>query len=353
VTATPLHPRSWLAWLAAVLLALSLTRTPLLLGLIVVCLAVLSHTLGDEAQPAPLPLPWLRMAALILGFSALFNALTAHFGRTVLFTLPASLPLLGGNVTLEAAVYGLLNGLVLLGFLLVFRLLYQALPVQALIGLLPRGLYPVAVVLSIALSFVPASLMQWQQIRAAQALRGHRVRGLRDALPLLLPLLVGGLERALQLAEAMTARGFGSLGANKQAQPDRLRLGMVLGLLLLLGGLLAMLFWQQATLGWAATVLGGVLLWVMLWLQGRRVQRTVYRRHRWSRADSLLLAAAVLLAGVMVFAARRGWLAYSPYPALSWPTLKLWLPTVLLPLLLAPRLVRPGSMRRGQFQRVK
>ena len=31
------------------------------------------------------------------------------------------------------------------------------------------------------------------------------MRGLRDWLPLLMPLLIGGLERALQLAEAMTA----------------------------------------------------------------------------------------------------------------------------------------------------
>lgn len=344
-----LHPHSWLAWLAAVLLLLSLTRNPLVLALILISLLAAGRMLQADAYTPALPLPWLRMAALILTLSALFNALTAHFGRTVLFVLPAGLPLLGGPVTLEAVVYGLLNGLVLLGFLLAFRLLYQALPVQALLGLLPRGLYPVAVVLSIALSFAPASLAQWQHIRAAQTMRGHRVRGLRDALPLLMPLLVGGLERALQLAEAMTARGFGSLGATKQAQPDRLRLGMVAGLVLMLAGLLALLFWQQPAPGWAALTLGGVLLWATLIVQGRRVQRTVYRRQRWSRPAIGLTVSGLLLAVLAIISAGQGRLAYSPYPVVAWPALNAPLLAALLPFLLAPLWLQADLVRRGHL----
>ena len=35
------------------------------------------------------------------------------------------------------------------------------------------------------------------RIREAQAVRGHRVQGIRDWLPIVVPLLVSGLERAM------------------------------------------------------------------------------------------------------------------------------------------------------------
>ncbi len=76
---------------------------------------------------------------MIITLSALFNFVTAHFGQTVLFTLPASIPLVGGPYTLEALVFGMVNGLVLVGFLAAFNVLYQALPTQALIRMIPRG----------------------------------------------------------------------------------------------------------------------------------------------------------------------------------------------------------------------
>ena len=344
-----LHPRAWLLWLAGALALLSLARNPVVLALVLLSLAAVSSVLAAQAAALPGPrLPLLRLAVWILLLSALLNALTSHVGRTVLFTLPVGIPMLGGPVTLEALAYGALNGLALLGFLLAFRVLYQALPVQALVHMIPRGLYPVAVVISIALTFVPASLAQWQQIRAAQTLRGHRVRGLRDALPLLMPLLVGGLERALQLAEAMTARGFGSLGiAKEKAQTDWLRLGMAAGLVLLLAGLLALLFWQQPVVGWAAVAGGGALVWGMLLLQGSHVQRTVYRRQRWNGRARAMALASVLTLAVTVWGARHGLLAYSPYPALSAPRLPWLLLAGLLPGLLAPLWTMGRSMRRS------
>ena len=117
-------------------------------------------------------------------------------------------------------------------------MLGQALPVRALVGLIPRAFYPLAVVATIAVTYLPATLRQFQQIREAQAVRGHALRGLRDWLPLFMPLLVGGLERALQLSEAMTARGFASQGKPVDSALQRAwpRLAMLAGLLLLAGG---------------------------------------------------------------------------------------------------------------------
>jgi energy-coupling factor transport system permease protein len=197
-----MHPVAWMLWLVGVLIALSVTRNPLYLVLVLGCVGItLASLRGRTQRVAPtMPVSPVRFGLLVVALSALFNAGTAHVGRGVLVRLPEVLPLIGGPVTLEALVFGALNGLVLTGIYTAFVVLNQALPVRSLIRFIPRAFFPVAVVVSIALSFAPTTLRHFQQIREAQAIRGHRVRGLRDWLPLFLPLLVGGLERALQLA---------------------------------------------------------------------------------------------------------------------------------------------------------
>ena len=122
-----------------------------------------------------------------------------------------------------------------------FMVLNMALPVRDLISLVPRAFFPVAVVTSIAVTYLPTTLRQFQQVREAQAVRGHQMRSLRDWLPLLMPLLVGGMEHAMQLAEAMTARGFASSGpvtGRRQLYP---RIAMLLGVVLLTAGWLMQL----------------------------------------------------------------------------------------------------------------
>lgn len=318
-SAQPLDARAWLAWVAAAIVALSSTRNPLYLLLIVLCAAWVGRTV-DRAlaagQPAPLPLG--RLAGIILVLSALFNLVTAHVGRTVLFSLPSSVPLLGGPYTLEALVFGAINGLMLVGFVAVFNVLYRALPTAAWIGLLPRAFYPVAVVASIAVSYVPATLAQLQQIREAQTLRGHRVTALRDWLPLLMPLLVGGLERSMQLAEAMTARGFGSLGA-APAGRDWTQPALAGGLMAALAGALVMLFWQQKVLGWTLVAAGAALLALALRRQGQRTRRTRYHAPRWGRREWMMLGMAALAVVGYVWPAARSTLAYPVYPLLKWP----------------------------------
>lgn len=336
-----LHPGAWIAWLTAAIAALSLTRNPLYLSLLLVCIAIVSRTLRGQAQTPVLPLPLLRLAIVIVTLSALFNVTTAHFGQTVLFTLPASIPLLGGAYTLEALVFGMINGLVLVGFLAAFNVLYQALPTHALIRMIPRALFPVAVVISIAVSFVPATLEQFYQIRDAQRMRGHQVRSLRDWLPLFMPLLVGGLERAFQLAEAMTARGYGSLGVQSgRDAAQRLRLALVLGLVMLLTGLLALLFWRQQAAGWALVIAGGSLLLAVLGLQGRGVRRTLYRRQPWRSWDWLVTLASVITIAAYLLPASRSVLAYTPYPRISLPDFDPWLAAATLALLTPAVLMR-------------
>jgi energy-coupling factor transport system permease protein len=246
----------------------------------------------------------------------LINGFFTHFGETVLLRLPASIPLVGGPITAEALLYGALNGIMLTILLAAFTTFTLAVPVRDLIWLIPRALFPVALVTSVALTFLPATLRQAEQIREAQMIRGHRMRRLRDWLPLFLPLLIGGLERSVQLAEAMTVRGLASDVAS-----DRLRYGQIVSILavgMTASGVVLWIGWAQPTWGSALFIGGCGLLGWRLWYSGPHGRRTVYRRAVWGLGDTAAVLGCVLgaLAYWLLSTSSR---PYTPYPALTWP----------------------------------
>lgn len=321
-----IHPLAWIGWLIAVMAALSTTRNPMYLALILLCIALVDMVVQRLPNGATPVFSRKRFVLLIVLVSAAINALSVHYGDTVLFTLPEWLPLLGGPVTLEALVFGALNGLALAGIFLAFATAQRALPTSALVGLIPRAFYSLAVVAAIAITFVPTTLRQARQIRDAQAIRGHRMRRLRDWLPLLLPLLIGGLERALQLAESMAARGFAGMHqreyASVAAEQTTTRLLMIVGLSMLLTGWLLLLAWGIQWLGVPLMLAGAALLLGRLWWLGRRVRRTHYRQLHWTASDTaVLIGAVVTLAAYLlpVLGSSRAALFYYPYPALQLP----------------------------------
>jgi energy-coupling factor transport system permease protein len=318
-----LHPLAWVAWLLSTLVALSVTRNPLYLLIVLLCIAIVGNLSPKSQTRYKLP---TALFVLLLVTSCCFNALTVHYGNSVLFRLPEWIPVVGGVITLEAALYGLLNGCVLIGFLLAFQVIMQVLTSQELVGLLPPAFYPIAVVVTIALGFVPTTIQQIGKIRDAQAIRGHRLQGWRDWLPLWMPLLIGGLERAFQLAEAMVARGFASNDRPKQIIGDQIAL--VCGMLLLLAGWFVRLVWGLGGVGIGAMLLGALLIGLTLWRIGKRSPRSHYRTRRWHLNDSIVLLASLLFAGLLLapldLLDRRS-LYYYPYPELSLPEFQTWL----------------------------
>jgi energy-coupling factor transport system permease protein len=315
-----IHPLAWLGWLAAVLATLSAGRNPLHLALVLLCIAVVEAAAPAGPDRRVTPIAPLRFALIVTAISALVNALSVRYGDTVLLHLPGWLPLIGGAVTLEALVFGALSGLTLAGLFVAFVVAQRSLPTSALVGLIPRAFYPLAVVAAIAITFVPTTLRQARQIREAQAIRGHHLARLRDWLPLLLPLLIGGLERAFQLAEAMAARGFASAGRPQHV--IALRASMVAGLAALLAGWLLILTWGQPRAGQLLMLCGGGLLIGTLWLVGQRAPRTRYRRTPWAAGDTAVLigaAVAIIAFTLPLRGIDRAVLAYYPYPLLHLP----------------------------------
>jgi len=313
------HSLAWVSWLVAGLVALSSTRNPLYLLISILCISIVLSILRSRPNALPTPISPFRFSLIVLSLSTLFNGLTSHYGTTVLFTIPGSIPLLSGPVTLEALVYGAINGLVLCGMLLAFLTLNLALPVRSLIRLIPRAFHPVAVITAIAVTYVPATMRQFQQVREAQTLRGHRLRKARDWLPLMLPLLIGGLERALQLSEAMAARGFSS----SQAQPSLYSRGLILaGLLFLIAGWLVRLNSKANLLGFVSLLFGSALVLGSLWRIGRQAPRSTYRKETWQWFDWYIFLGAVLVISTYLFSLpwlSQATLIYLPYPTLSLP----------------------------------
>lgn len=342
-----LDARVWFLWALTTLVAASSTRNPLYIIVLLLIASIVGLTCAsDQGQRAPLS-P-LRFAALAVPLSTLLNWLTVHIGDTVLLRLPDWLPLLGGPMTLEALVFGATNGLTLTAIFSSFAVFNQVTPVRDLVQLTPRAFHEAGVVLSIALTFIPQTTRSLKRIREAQAVRGHRVRGLRDMLPIVVPLLVSGLERSIGLAEAMVARGYGAV--SDRAQPLRTRGVLLLGLLSLLGGWLAFLLlpsWREVAVG--AMIGGAMLILGVIWLSGRAVSHTAYRKRHWTTRDTFAILGCGLALGVFLLPLPlidRNTLYYSPYPRLKVPRFDPFIGLGLLGLLVPAMISTPSTLQR-------
>jgi energy-coupling factor transport system permease protein len=339
------HPYTWSAWLAAAMLPAILTRNPLYLSLTLMAVGVVYVALGRRS---PLARNWgafVRFSAFLWLFTIPFIALLNHHGTIILFRLPRTWPLIGGPITLEAILYGLTGGLALLALLLTFAAFNVAVDQARLLRLTPGFVYQAGVVAGIAVAFVPQMVTTWVAIREAQQVRGHRVRGVRDLLPLLMPLLVTALERAMQLAESMEARGFGGqMLAATAAQRLRFQVLLLIGLGALGLGIGGLGFWpDRPWLTGSLLTLGTALMFWSFWDQGRRVRRSRYQRWIWVRDDRIILGASLISAGIWLAAMllQPEWLLYYPYPPYSpWPIFEPIMGLAVL-LLVTPALALP------------
>ena len=321
-----LNTLTWVIWLTSALVLIWSTRNPVYLCLILAALITVWSSVENRVklqyaeESSAVPFSPIRIIVFIILFSALFNGLISHYGGTVVFYIPGWMPYLGGPVTLEGMVFGAINGLVLSDILIAFMIVNLSLPVRSLIRLIPRAFYPLAVVTSIAITFLPNTTRQVQQIRESQAIRGHRVRGLKDWLPLIMPLLIGGLERAMGLAETMTARGFA--GDRIEKQPANYRIGFLLGLFFFLTGWVIQLTNAVPMLGTGTVAAGLILIAYTFWKLGRSTQRSRYRREAWAARDVIVIITSLSLLLIYFLPyplLDNSSLSYNPYPVLTVP----------------------------------
>lgn len=313
-----MHPIAWSLWVLGAAASSLLSRNPLYQALLALSAWLVMATAGSGPEQGSGWRGLLRFGAVVWLVTIPFSALMYHEGRTVLFRLPSHWPLVGGNITLEAVLFGASSGLVLWTLLSLFAAYNTAVDASELVRLAPPVFYQASIIISIGLTFVPQMVKSSQEIREAQRVRGHRFRSWRDLTPLVMPLLTTSLERAMMLAESMEARGF---GAESSALPSRERLTlsllMLTGLALLLSGLGLNLWWRQGT-WWVRLMLAAAVGCIVYALasMAHHTKRSRYNRQRWQLADSAVAAGSLASIGAIITArviAPQA-LAYYPFP---------------------------------------
>jgi energy-coupling factor transport system permease protein len=331
---------AWLFWVAAVALIVLTTRNPVYLGLIL--FSVIFVYLGLERRSS-IALAWttvLRIGMVIAVISVLFNVLTVHIGDRQFARLPDSWPIIGGPLTVNAAVYGLISGLALLCLLLIAATLSTAVDRSALVRMMPQSLGTIAIAGTAALSMFPQTIAAIGQVREAHRARGLQLRSVRDIRRLIIPVMNLGLERAFGLAETMESRGFG----NRQTG---LRIPGIAAVMTLL-----ILTTSVVLIGTGYAIAGIVAFMIaisLFFLVARRHRNTPVARYRTSqlnRGDWPLLLASVTMIGITAFELASGspTLNYSTYPVISFPDLNLWM---IVATLLSATPVRRWAVARG------
>ncbi|MGB9792269.1 MAG: energy-coupling factor transporter transmembrane component T [Thermacetogeniaceae bacterium] len=200
---------------------------------------------------------WMAVTVMVI------NSLVYHSGKTVLWRSP-NIPIVGSiSICLEAVCYGAAMGIRLLAVLTVFCLASAVVHPDKFLSLFSRFAYKSALVVSLATRTLPtaarelANAREMLQLRGVNFASGNILERLKKYSWLFDILLVSSLEGALQTAEAMQARAFGS------------------------------------------------------------GPRSCYRRELWRPRDLLCLAAAFLTLALSCYARLKGYGCYSYYPQLG------------------------------------
>jgi energy-coupling factor transport system permease protein len=356
-----LHPGAWWLWAVALAVAASRTTNPLLLAAMV---AVTGYVVAAR-RPAT---PWSASYAMFVKVGllaiairvALFAVLGGEPGTHVLVRLPiAPLPAwmagvrIGGPITLEGVLAAAYDGMRLGVIFCCIGAANSLTSPRRLLKSLPGALYEAGVAITVALAFAPQAVEAVGRLRSARRLRGRTDGGVRRLRGLAIPVLEGALERSVDLAAALDARGFGRLGST----PRRTRRATAT---LTMGGLLAMVASTYGLVDRGAPGLVGVPLLVLgaaltatgFALGAHRGGRTRYRPDPWLLAESAVAATGVFAAAAFLL---------GPPGALAPPTFPLGAPTLpllplagllvaLLPAWIAPPVPRPraAATRRAE-----
>ena len=317
-----IHSIVWMIWLLVVMVFILSTRNPVYLSLILVGLLFFGQSSAREKKIKNWVLANLRFLLAMILLSTLINGIFSHVGQTILFTIPQKWPRIGGNFTLESLVYGAINGLVIGALYILFNVINLALSIKQLTWLIPRAFHPIAMMVTISLTFFPSIQKRAREIKQAQMIRGNPMKKIVDWLPIFIPLLVTSLENAFLLAESMTTRGF--------HQPIDLKapgnlVSLILGAFFVFSGWILQLFNYPRYLSAPLFVIGFGLILLTLMTVGKHSKITRYHLEEWKPMDIMITIVIVLYLVLFIYlrwADGMPSLNYSPYPYLSIPTLQ-------------------------------
>ncbi len=347
-TRLPTHPWAWWIWALGLAAAASRTTNPLPLLLIVAVAAFVVAARRPMTTWARGFRAYLIFGLVVVAIRTVFHiVLGGGYGETVLIALPEIvLPewtagiRIGGAVTAEGLASAIYDGLRLATLLVCVGAAVTLADPRRLLKSLPGALYEAGLVVVVAVGMAPALIESAVRVRRARQLRGTSARGLRAFRSIAMPVLDQALARAVALAAAMDARGygrFGSLTAADRRSSAALMLAGLLGLCLAAYGLLdagtpGSIAVPALIIGVAASVTGLVI-------GSKRMVRSRYRPDRFDLRSAAVAASGLAIAVLFFLTEFSGSPVSHPstFP-LVWPQL------ALLPLLGIAAAALPGLL---------
>lgn len=216
-----LHPTAVTTWAISCMVLAVIVSEPIMLT--VILLATIPYVFISRIYPN-----WITFVKIgvIMGVVIIFfTTIFVRTGATVLFSLPISIPTLGRvYFTMEAIYYGLAMLVRILAILTMFAVLTYAVCPDDLLDLFMKAKLPsrTAFSTSLATTYVPTLMRDMDDIQVSLSSRGYafeesrRLSYLKRKATIVMPLLANSLERAIQKAEAMESRAFGSMKGRTQ-----------------------------------------------------------------------------------------------------------------------------------------
>ena len=360
-----MHPAAWIAWVLLVMVVALATTNPLYLGILLLCV-VLVAVLSPRTGTGVTSFRALLVFGVVMMFVSIFVAtINGSYGEHILFTVPGpEIPRwlgglrLGGPVSAEGLAWAVIRGMVILPIFLAFGVFNGAVSPHRVLRSTPAALFHASLVVTVGLTLLPSSVEDLRRIREMRALRGAR-GGWRDLPALVVPAVIGGLERSMRLAEAMEARGY----ASASRPPASARLAAAASAPLYIAGAWSWFYSDWELAGVAFAVAGSVCIGWWLFAASRQHVTTKFAEEPVPPAERA--AIAVSAAGVATMVSMRvmgfGALTYNPFAGLPAPEFSVvgalvvlfcaW-PAVLLVLVPRPalrtekELVRPVEVAR-------
>lgn len=319
-----MHTIAWVAWVMLVMVVALTATNPYYLGLVLLSVLLVAVLAPKTATGVTSFRALLFFGASMLVISVGISVINGNYGSHQLFSIPGpELPWwvgglrLGGPVSAEGLVAALTRGLAILSVLLAFGVFNGAVSPHRVLRTAPAAVFQAGLVVTVGLTLLPSSIEDLRRIREMRALRGAR-GGLRQLPALVVPAVIGGLERSMRLAEAMEARGYGA----SPPTPRIPRLAGIASAPLLLAAAGGWFYYEPLRLpAGLAGVLGvGAFCW---WIasSARSRHTTSLTVEPLSIVDRALAAASLALAALTLGLAVAGWdgLKYNPFAGLPWP----------------------------------
>jgi energy-coupling factor transport system permease protein len=263
----------------------------------------------------------LALGVVIVLVRVGFRIVLAGNGPTVLFALPRlTLPealnatAVGGPVSAEALTSGFYGGLQLAAIVVCVGAATTLANPRTLLTSLPGATEELGAVLAVSVSVFPQLSESVARVGRARALRADSGRRRRVVRQIVTPVLADALDRSIELAAAMDARGYGRRAEQSAAARRATAAVLITAVLVLSVGVYALLdaSGSASRAGAGLMVVGVVAAGVGLRLAGRRSIRTRYRPSPWRGPEWIMLSARAAVAVIL------GWWS-SAQPALMHP----------------------------------